>query len=533
MHVTESLPATAEPSPKLVTFDAVHGYAVALCATTFALAARLALNPLIGASFPFASFFLAIVVTAWFAGLAQATVATVLAMLLTAVFWFEPIGWPHVYRTDEAMGLLFTGGVGFALALLVDGARRSRDRMRESHWQTQLYASRITRLQQLTAEVSAAVDVTSVAEIVARHGAAMLDARAALVVAVDDHGRKLEVVHADGVDTWTVEQWRASEFGAPAALLNAVRGGRAYVFADLHADEPAPTELGSVLAAPMQREGRVVGVIAFEFAERRVGLDELGLAKSIAAECALAMDRVRLFEAERHARTHAERAVSAHKELLAIVSHDLRSPLGVLMMGCEQVSRSCKPEQQRQTALMKRAGQRMTALITDLLDAANLEAGVFTMRCSDRVRVGTLIDDALELARPTAEQRQLMLESDVEAGGVELVCDRGRLLQVLGNLLGNAVKFTPEGGAIHVREYATPIEIVIAVTDTGPGIQPEQRERLFERYYRGARTSAVGSGLGLYIAKGIVRAHGGTLTVDSEPGLGSTFRVTLPRSPSC
>ena len=222
----------------------------------------------------------------------------------------------------------------------------------------------------------------------------------------------------------------------------------------------------------------------------------------------------------------------AREELQAIVAHDLRTPLGAIAMQAALLQKRAASAEdldaeqvKRRAELMLRAASHMSDLIRDLLDAASIDAG--------RLSVAPRLDDAcatvsaaLELAGPVAQAKGIMMKL-AQPDGVTVRWDRQRVLQLLGNLLGNAIKFTPEGGRVRVELSAEPDRVRITVADTGPGIPPDQISHIFERFWKGRRDA--GTGLGLFIASGIARAHGGALDVTSEPGVGSTFIVSLPR----
>ena len=229
-----------------------------------------------------------------------------------------------------------------------------------------------------------------------------------------------------------------------------------------------------------------------------------------------------------------QRAVRARDDLVAVVSHDLRNPLGVIQMqaavllqtvgGNEEFSRRI----QTSTDHIQRAVRRMNTLIRDLLDLAKLEAGRFTLQCS-RCQINELIEEALLILRPLAEARQITLISDLRGAAVN--ADRDRIFQVLSNLVGNAIKFTPERGSICVRAEALNAEVRVTVSDTGPGIPEHQLANVFDRYWQARRSDQEGSGLGLFIAKGIVEAHGGSIWAEAHVGRGATFTFMLPRVP--
>jgi light-regulated signal transduction histidine kinase (bacteriophytochrome) len=230
-----------------------------------------------------------------------------------------------------------------------------------------------------------------------------------------------------------------------------------------------------------------------------------------------------------------QRAVQARDDLVAVVSHDLRNPLGVIQMqaavllqtvgrGNEDFSRRI----QTSTDHIQRAVRRMNTLIRDLLDLAKLEAGRFTLQCS-ACQINELIEESLLILRPLAEAKRITLSSDLHGDTVS--ADRDRIFQVLSNLVGNAIKFTPEQGSIRVRAEALNTGVLVTVSDTGPGIPADQLDNIFDRYWQARRSDQEGSGLGLFIAKGIVEAHGGRIWAEDHLGGGATFTFQLPRVP--
>jgi signal transduction histidine kinase len=224
----------------------------------------------------------------------------------------------------------------------------------------------------------------------------------------------------------------------------------------------------------------------------------------------------------------AQRAVSAREELLATVAHDLRSPLSAIIMKAATIRKLADLEKARERAAsIENVSIRMEFLIRSLLDAASLEAGRFSI-CKTRCDLGELLTEAVDMFTSLARPKSIRLET-TKPVEVKVFADRERVLQVMSNLIGNAVKFTPEGGRISVSAARDADDVRVSVSDSGPGIAPEHVPHLFEQFWQvetGLRRG--GAGLGLYIAKGIVEAHAGRLWVESEPGRGANFQFTLP-----
>jgi signal transduction histidine kinase len=231
-------------------------------------------------------------------------------------------------------------------------------------------------------------------------------------------------------------------------------------------------------------------------------------------------------------------AIRRREEFLTIVSHDLRGPLHAIRLSAEIAARTLAPGSApaedgfspRALAVLASAVRRMEAMIRDLLDQAAIEEGHL------RISLGSLdatamAEEAAAMALPLAEEKALHVSVLGAGGPLEVLCDHERVLQVLSNLLGNAIKFTPKGGVVAIKVEPLAGEARFTVTDSGPGIPPEDLPRVFERYWRGDHRG-VGAGLGLSIAKRVVEAHGGKIEAESTPGAGSTFRFTLPATGS-
>ena len=175
-----------------------------------------------------------------------------------------------------------------------------------------------------------------------------------------------------------------------------------------------------------------------------------------------------------------------------------------------------------------RAGKQMNRLIEDLLDTVHLQSGKLSLDLED-IEVCSVLRQADETFRPMAEKRHIQLTSDVPKEQTWVRADPLRVSQVLGNLLGNALKFTPENGRVSYGATVSDGGIAFYVTDSGPGVPEDQRAHLFEQFWQARKNDKRGVGLGLTIAKGIVDAHGGRIWCDTKVGEGSTFSFTLPK----
>ena len=245
-------------------------------------------------------------------------------------------------------------------------------------------------------------------------------------------------------------------------------------------------------------------------------------------EKALALERTAL--SERQARAEAELAVASRDEILAVVSHDLRNPLAVIVAGAMVLQRmnldGDTERVHKSTQAILRSADRMKRLIADLLDLAQIRAGKLAVELKPH-GAESMVQEGMETLRAAATRMNQTLDCAVSAG-LHVRCDRERVLQVLSNLVGNAVKFTPEGGAVHVEAREGQREAVFSVSDTGPGIPPSELPRIFDRFWQAKKNDRGGIGLGLSIVQGLVEAHGGRLWAESEPGAGASFFFTLP-----
>ena len=246
--------------------------------------------------------------------------------------------------------------------------------------------------------------------------------------------------------------------------------------------------------------------------------------KRVELELKLLVDR------EVAARAEVEVAVRSRDDILAIVSHDLRNPLGVISMSAAVLESAAAEEKRRaQVGIIRRAVAGMNRLIEDLLDVSQITRGGLRINAAP-LDPAEICSDARALFEPLLATKSQELRCACVARDAPVIADRERVAQVLSNLVGNAHKFTPEGGRIELRAVATPGEVRFSVRDTGPGLSSQDLPHVFDRFWQARRVRRGGVGLGLPITKGIVDAHGGRIWVESSAGVGTTFHFTLPRA---
>jgi signal transduction histidine kinase len=256
----------------------------------------------------------------------------------------------------------------------------------------------------------------------------------------------------------------------------------------------------------------------------------LALAESRAAELRrLNVEVGRSYDAERERRHGAELLAHAREEVLGVVAHDLRNPLSLIISSTDLILEENldRVRQKELLGVALRAGRQMNRLIGDLLDTVRLQAGKIVLDLED-VSVAAIFRQAEETFRPIAEKRHVYLEVVPTEDRVSVRADPLRVSQIVGNLLGNAIKFTPERGKVTMRAMAEDNHVEFQVTDTGSGIAPSDIDHLFDNFWQARRSDNRGVGLGLAIAKGLVEAHGGKIWCESTLGRGSTFSFTLP-----
>jgi PAS domain S-box-containing protein len=228
-----------------------------------------------------------------------------------------------------------------------------------------------------------------------------------------------------------------------------------------------------------------------------------------------------------------ERAIQAREEILSLLSHDLGNAVNALALNTQLLLR-VQPATQREVRMygygqiVGRSADTMRRLIGDLLDVQRMELGQFSIEAR-REEVSPLVEEAIEPLQALAGEKYVSLEARFDSVGRAALCDKARIVQVLHNLVGNAIKFVPDGGRVVVGTAMEATHVRFAVEDNGPGILPEDLPFVFERHWQAPSYSARrGSGLGLFIVKTIVEAHEGRAWVQSTPGTGASFFFTLP-----
>jgi len=294
----------------------------------------------------------------------------------------------------------------------------------------------------------------------------------------------------------------------------------------------------SILSVPMLRDGQPIGTITVA-ADRAVPFPDkqVALLKTFADQAVIAVENVRLFTEIQEKTAQLEIANRHKSEFLANMSHELRTPLNAVIgfseVLLEQMFGEVNPKQQEYLNDILSSGKHLLSLINDILDLSKIEAGRMELEAQP-FDLPAALDNALTLIKERAARNSIGLVVHVDPGIGEILADERKVKQVLLNLLSNAVKFTPEGGKITMSATLNGGAVEVSVADTGIGIAAEDQQAIFEEFRQVGSDYArkrEGTGLGLALARRLVELHGGTLTVASEPGKGSTFTFTIPVRP--
>ncbi|MEH1975667.1 MAG: AAA family ATPase [Nostoc sp.] len=427
-------------------------------------------------------------------------------------------------------------------AIAIDNARLYQE-AQQAQKTAERALERIARLQSITAALSESLTPAQVSEVIVEQSMAGLEASCALVALVKKNKPELEIVRAVGYNQDLIDAWRHFAIDSPSPLAEAVRTGKP-VWAETtknrvdrypHLTEAyAQYDFKAWISIPLMVESWVVGGISLGFAEpQQLSGEDQAFILAVAQQCAQAIARAHLYEAEQTARSAAESANRIKDEFLAVLSHELRTPLNPIL-GWTKLMRTRKLDQatsDRALETIERNAKLQTQLIEDLLDVSRILQGKLNLNFY-QINLVSVIEAAIETVRLSAEAKSIQIQTILESGVVQVLGDANRLQQVFWNILSNAIKFTPIGGQVKIKLEQVDSQIQIRVTDTGKGIVPEFLPYVFD-YFRQADSATTrkfgGLGLGLAIVRHLAELHGGTVQAESlGEGQGATFIVRLP-----
>jgi PAS domain S-box-containing protein len=404
-------------------------------------------------------------------------------------------------------------------------------------------ADRTERLQVITAALSEALTPEQVAAVVLNQGLKALGAQAGSVALLNAQGTELEVIDSVGFPKELIDNWMRFSINKRVPLADAARTGQLIALESMAAREESYPNLVSLhsltgnqalVAAPLSVEGRTIGAMGISFQEaQELSEEDRAFILVIARQCAQAITRARLYEAERRSRAEAEAANRTKDEFLATLSHELRTPL-TAMLGWTRLLRTNNLDEMtaaRALETVERNARAQAQLVEDLLDVSRIITGNLRLE-THPVELVPVIEAVLDAVRPAAEAKSIQLQTALDPLVGPVSGDPARLQQVVWNLVSNAVKFTGRDGSIVVRLECPDSHVRISVTDTGEGINQEFLPFVFDRFRQadGSTTRSHGGlGLGLAIVRHLVELHGGTVRAESAgEGHGATFTVMLP-----
>jgi signal transduction histidine kinase len=488
--------------------------------------------------------YLAIVVGAVRFGMRGGLGVALAALPVAALFEQQRAHWFHTgYRIEF---VTFQVGAGLLMALLVGWVVSRLDEERA------IAEQRAEEAEALRDELGRRADLLDAANRCARALSSSLDLdeavntfirelrglvpfdRMAIVLSEDGTARIIATAgeEADG------SMSAGAEFSPENSLIADVVGSGQTVYRrdmsePAYVEEARLLELGlrSRVAAPLQAGARTIGLISLSRREPDAFQEhEIELTSLLGRLAASAVQNIRAYESERHTVDELRRLSALRADFVSLVSHELRSPMAAVIGAARTLQarwRELQPDQRESfLALIGDETSRLATLIGDVLDTSRIEAGTFSYRFSD-VDVSALVTDLVATA--AVGQDEVPIVVDATPGVAVVRGDPERLRQIFGNLIDNAVKYSPAGKAVEVRVVQSNGSVLVSVRDRGPGIKASDQRLIFEKFGRGATAqSKPGSGLGLYIARSIAETHGGTIAVASSPGAGATFTVKLP-----
>ena len=356
----------------------------------------------------------------------------------------------------------------------------------------------------------------------------------AAILLVDDGGARVMATAGAGADSFLAP---GTTIGVEGSVLEKVMEGRTIYREELeerrYPEEASLVGLGlrSRVIAPLQLGPRAVGAIAVSRAEPSAfTAEEIELVTLLGRFVAAAVQNIRTYEAEKTTVEELRRLSTLRADFVSLVSHELRSPMAAVIGSARTLQarwRELRPDQREAfLAVIGDETSRLAALIGDVLDTSRIDAGTFGYTFTD-------IDlaDVLREAAAAAElgQDEIRLNVQVASSLPRVRGDRARLRQLVDNLISNALKYSESGAAVDVAASERNGSVLVSVRDRGPGIAHEDQALIFEKFGRAdVLNGKPGTGLGLFISRSFAEAHGGTLRVESDPGRGATFTLTLP-----
>ncbi len=509
------------------------GYAVAVILVAAALWSRLLLAPALGGRVPFASFFVAVALTAWFGGYGPCLLSVFLGTLASWYFILEPQYSFAAKEPFQVFGIVAFVFTGLAIATFSGQMRRALRALYEARQDSD---RRVREAEQARRELDRVVQEQT------RLVHALQESDRRFRGFADNTENVLWIVRADRDELVYVSRAFRRVYGRePDELYQDFNALHRYMHeSDRERSRQFWTRAGSALTVEDYRIVRPDGSIAwvrrhgFPIPDAQGALEyRAAISEDITEEKHIQDERDRLLQSERAARLEAERSNRIKDEFLATLSHELRSPLNAIL-GWVQILKLKPPAPEvlgQALDALERNSQAQARLIEDLLDMSRIVSGKFRLDVQT-VELAPLIRTTVESLLPAAQAKHIAVQQVLDPLAGPVKGDPNRLQQIVWNLLSNAVKFTPKAGKVQVHLERVNSHCEISVSDTGIGITPEFLPHVFERFRQQDATTTRhegGLGLGLAIVKQLVEHHGGSVSASSPgPGQGATFTVCLP-----
>jgi signal transduction histidine kinase/DNA-binding response OmpR family regulator len=400
-----------------------------------------------------------------------------------------------------------------------------------------LATQQLSRLYEVGKEISTSLELYPRLNVMVARAADMVEAPGAAIYLRDESTEEFRAVAGHGIGlaplvddvphlTLASDHPLARSAARQAPVTAGGEPGQAPIALPGFAD----TAVECVIAVPLVTEGAVVGVLAVFGKPGGFSADDQDVLTLFASQAAIALRNSQLYE-------HAKSLDRLKSEFVAVVSHEIRTPLtsvkGAIELLADEHYFQNNEQQMKLLTIAHANAERLLVLISDILDFSKLESSSLPMNMENQ-RIEPVLQQAAHNLRTLIEERRIQLEVVLAPDLPDLVMDANRIAQVVTNLLSNAIKFSSEGGRIEVMADLDDGSVRVSVRDHGEGIPPQSLPKLFQKFSQvdsSATRRAGGTGLGLVICKGIIEQHGGTIQVESTPGLGSTFYFVLPSPP--
>jgi signal transduction histidine kinase len=525
---------------------AAAGYAIAFTAVGAALAAALLLRDVLEPGV-FPPFLVAVTVSALYGGVGPALLATVLSLLASYYVFLAPLYSFAFDQSGLSRLLSFRMGTFFVAAVLIVVMGTARARAIATAHRARIETEEARRRMQFLAEASevlgASLDYDETLTSVVRLAVTFLaDWCSVDMCEADGSMRRIAVSHADPTRADLMKRamtYPPDPLGRHPRTI-ALRTGRSQLVPEIRQEDLATVisdqeqlevmrqlAYRSAMVVPLVSRSETLGVLMFAItdSDRRYDAADLVLAEDLARRCALAVDNARLYRAAQEANRTKDR-------FLATLSHELRSPLNAVVTWAHLLRSGRLDEARTRRALstIESSARLQARLIEDLLDIARVSSGKLHFEPGS-VDVRSTIEASIDVVRAAADEKHITLDVVADVERCQVPGDATRLQQVFGNLLGNAVKFTQEGGTVTVELACGDSEAIVVVQDSGAGIPADQLPRIFEPFQQAGAASVRkgGLGLGLAISRHLIELHHGTIRAESAGvGRGARFTITLP-----